>query len=123
MLKYRDVDDGGLVNHFSKDALFDNLMFYYLSNSITTSVRLYSEFATKRHFFLNMNRVPTQVPTGCARFRYDVAHETDWQLSSKFKNLIHSTWYQKGGHFIALELPDVLYNDFIQFVKKLNIAK
>lgn len=123
MLKYRDVDDGGLDNHFSKDALFDNLMFYYLSNSITTSVRLYSEFATKRHFLLNINRVPTDVPTGCARFKYDLAHETDWQLSSKFKNLIHSTWYQKGGHFIALELPELLYNDFIQFVKKLNIGK
>lgn len=123
VMKYRDIDDGGLDKHFTKDALFDNLMYYYLTNSITTSVRLYSEFATKRHFGLNINRVPTNVPVGCARFRYDLAHETDWQLSSKFTNLVHSTWYQKGGHFIALELPDVLYTDFMQFVKKINVTK
>lgn len=120
---YRDTDDGGLDKHYTKDALFDNLMYYYLPNSITTSFRLYSEFATKRHFGLNINRVVTEVPTGCARFRYDLAHETDWQLSSKFKNLVHSTWHKKGGHFIALESPDVLYNDFIQFVKKLTVTK
>lgn len=121
--KYRDVDHGGLDAHYTKDALFDNLMYYYLSNSITTSVRLYAEFATKRHFGLEMGRVPTEVPTGCARFKHDLAHENDWQLSAKYKNLIHSTWHQDGGHFIALESPDILYNDFFQFVSKLKTTK
>lgn len=119
---YRDTNDGGLDKDFTKDALFDNLMIYYLSNSITTSQRLYAEAMTKRHLGMQLERVPTTVPTGCARFKNDLAHSFDWQLASKYPNLIQSTWYRHGGHFSAMQLPDVLYNDFIQFVRKLKIT-
>lgn len=121
--KYRDLNDGGLDKHYTKDALFDNLMLYYLPNSITTSVRLYAEAFTTEHRSLQLERVPVQVPVGCARFKHDLAHEFDWQLRSKFPKLIHSTYHPNGGHFAAMELPDVLYNDFIEFVKKLNITQ
>lgn len=83
-------------------------------------MRLYSEFATKANVNMKLDRVPTNVPTGCARFENDLAHELDWQLASKYSNLVHSTYHRNGGHFIALELPDVLYSDFIQFIKKLK---
>lgn len=120
---FRDTMDGGFDKTFTKDALFDNLMIYYLTNSITTSQRLYAEALTKAHLSLQMDRIPTQVPTGCARFKHDLAHAFDWQLSLKFPKLIQSTYYRSGGHFAALEVPDVLYNDFTQFVKKLNITQ
>lgn len=119
----RDTKDGGLEKYFTKDALFDNIMIYYLSNSITTSVRLYAEAFAKEHMGLQMERVPVKVSTGCARFKHDLAHEFDWQLKGKFPQLIHSTYHTNGGHFAAMELPDVLYNDFTQFVKKLNITQ
>lgn len=119
--QYRDQFDGGLENDFTKDALFDNLMIYYLTNSITTSVRLYAESFSIEHRSLKMERVPTNVPTGCARFKNDLAHEFDWQLNTKFTNLVHSTYHKDGGHFIALQSPDVLHKDFIQYVTKLPI--
>lgn len=119
---FRDSNDGGFNSIFTKDALFDNLMIYYLTNSITTSMRLYSEAFTKKHFGLQMDRVPIQVPTACARFKQDLAHEFDWQLAGRFPKLVQSTHYRNGGHFAAMELPDVLYNDFTAFVKKLNIT-
>lgn len=121
--KYRDTNDGGFNEIFTKDALFDNLMIYYLTNSITTSMRLYSEAFSKKHFALQLDRVPIQVPVGCARFKHDLAHEFDWQLSLRFPKVIHSTYHPNGGHFAAMEVPDVLYNDFVAFVKKLNITK
>lgn len=120
---FRDTMDGGLDKAFTKDALFDNLMIYYLTNSITTSQRLYAEAFSIEHMSLQMDRVPVQVPTGCARFKNDLAHSSDWQLSSKYPQLVHSTFYRKGGHFAAMEVPDFLYNDFTQFVKKLNITQ
>lgn len=86
-------------------------------------MRLYSEAFTKKHFGLRMDRVPVQVPTACARFKHDLAHESDWQLAERFPKLVQSTHYRNGGHFAAMELPDVMYNDFTAFVKKLNIAK
>lgn len=120
--QYRDLEDGGLYRDFAKDTLIDNLMIYYLSNCFTTSVRLYAEILSVRHRSLEMDRVPTNVPTGCARFRHDISHSLDWQLISKYPNLVHSTYHSDGGHFIALQLPDVLHNDFINFVKKLNLT-
>lgn len=102
------------------DALLDNIMIYYLSNSITASMRLYSEAFTNKQRDLQMQSVITSTPTGCARFRNDIMQELDWQLESKYRNLVHSTYHDNGGHFIALELPEELYKDFIHFVQKLK---
>lgn len=118
--KWRQLADGGLDKAYTKDALFDNVMLYYLTNSITTSVRLYAEGFSDKQRDLKLDRVPTHVPTGCARFRHDLMHQMDWQLRDKFPNLVHSTYHNDGGHFIAMEKPTVLYTDFVQFVKKLK---
>ncbi|XP_023160354.1 juvenile hormone epoxide hydrolase 1 [Drosophila hydei] len=117
---YRSLPDGGLKKRYKLDALFDNVMIYYLTNSITTSQRLYAEAYTKEQQELNLDRVPTLVPTGCARFKGDIMHFLDLQLKDKYKNLIHSSYYRRGGHFAAMELPKVLYKDFIDFVKKVE---
>lgn len=117
---YRSLPDGGLTRRYKLDALFDNVMIYYLTNSITTSQRLYAEAYTNEQRELKLERVPTSVPTGCARFKGDIMQFLDWQLQDKYKNLIHSTYYKRGGHFAALELPKVLYDDFIEFVKKVE---
>ena len=119
--EYRKLADGGLDNDYSRDALLDNVMIYYLTNSITTSVRLYAESFTDKHRGYEIERVPTNVPTGCARFQHDLMHSLDWQLSSRFTNLIHSSYYRDGGHFAAMQKPDVLYKDFAEFVKKLKL--
>jgi len=121
--EYRDLDDGGLDKVFTRDALLDNIMVYYLTNSITTSVRLYSEAFSDHQRSYNLDRVPVaaSVPVGCARFKHDILHSLDWQLKDVFLNLVHSTYHPKGGHFAALERPNELYSDFISFVKKLNL--
>ncbi|XP_037927171.1 juvenile hormone epoxide hydrolase 1-like [Hermetia illucens] len=115
---YRKLSDGGLAKKFTLDALLDNIMIYYLTNSITTSQRLYAESFTARARALQLDRVQTIVPTGCARFKHDLSHELDWTLKDKYTNLIHSTYHKDGGHFAAFELPKVLYKDFIDFVDK-----
>lgn len=103
------------------DAIFDNLMIYYLNDIFTTSARIYSEAMSPVELSRRMNQVPTYVPTACARFYTDINHMIDWQLKDKYKNLIQSTYHHNGGHFAAFEVPDILYNDFVQFVKKLQI--
>ncbi len=86
---------------------------------MTTAVRLYSEAMTKSQNALGLMSVPTAVPTACARFWYDISHSLDWQLKDKYTKLIQSTYYEKGGHFAAMEVPDVLLHDFISFINLL----
>lgn len=41
--EYRFRADGGLLEKFTLDELLDNLMLYWVTNSVTTSVRIYAE--------------------------------------------------------------------------------
>jgi len=120
-VEYRSLKDGGLEKKYTKDALLDNIMIYYLTNSITTSARLYAESFTFKHMAYKIELVPVTVPTGCARFKHDLMHNSDWQLKSRYPNLVTSTYHRDGGHFAAFEAPNVLYSDFIAFAKKLKL--
>lgn len=40
--------DGGLGFRFSKEKLIDNLMIYWSTNTITTSMRFYAENSSKK---------------------------------------------------------------------------
>lgn len=119
-VEYRQLPMGGwekFTNEW-RDAILDNIMIYYLTDSIVTSQRLYSEAFTFQQMAHGLDQVQTTVPTGCARFLHDLDHVMDWSLRDKYVNLVHSTYHNDGGHFAALEKPQVLYEDFVQFVKK-----
>ena len=119
--EYRYLPDGGLEKlEYFQDAILDNIMIYYLTNSITTSVRLYAEAFSIKQMSYHMDRVQTAVPTGCARFKHDLAHSLDWQLKDKYTNLIHSSYIEDGGHFAAMEQPELLFKDFTEFVRKVE---
>lgn len=115
--EYRNLADGGLEKYFTLDSLLDNIMLYYLTNSITTSVRIYKESFIEEALY-EMARVQVSQPTGCAKFKNEIMHSPDFVLKDKFTNLIHTSHFADGGHFAAMQLPKVLYNDFIEFFKK-----
>lgn len=118
--RFKNLQDGGLGQKFKFDTLIDNIMLYYLTNSITSSQRIFAEAYSKEQRSLNLDRVITLVPTGCARFKGNLIYNfaTDFQLVNKYVQLIHSTYYSSGGHFAAIQEPDVLYKDIMEFVKK-----
>lgn len=115
---FRNIPDGGFEKYFTLDALLDNVMLYYLTNSITTSQRLFKEDFSPAMFKLKIDHVPTNVPVGCARFKYEAIHMHDAVLKDKFPNLIHSTHHDDGGHFPAMQLPNIFYNDYLDFIRK-----
>lgn len=112
---YRQLADGGFENDFSLDALLDNVMIYYLSNSATTAARIYKEAFNKTY---PMERVAVEVPTGCAHFKNEIQHYFNFIAEERFKKIIHNSYFEHGGHFAALQLPEVLHKDFVTFVKK-----
>lgn len=120
--EHRSRPDGGwsgLSEEYRK-AILDNIMIYQLTQSITTSARLYAENVA---IYDRLDTIPTAVPTACARFRHGLAHALDWQLQDKFTNLVQSTYHRKGGHFAAMERPMAVYRDFARFVRKLQIMQ
>ncbi|XP_067008639.2 juvenile hormone epoxide hydrolase 1 [Anabrus simplex] len=114
---WRSLPDGGLTKKFALVDLLDNIMIYWVSESITTSMRLYSETFNKAQLSLNMDSVPTPVPTACAVFPNELSYTPKCLLEEKFKNIVKFTHMERGGHFAAFEEPELLADDVFDAVK------
>ncbi|XP_063372935.1 juvenile hormone epoxide hydrolase-like [Cydia amplana] len=114
--EYKLLPDGGLLKHWSRDQLLDNLMCYWATNSFTTSVRLYSESFNKRHFGLQLDEIPTPVPTWVIQAKNEIAFLSARILRTKFPNLVQANAIDDGGHFLAFELPKVFSEDVLKAV-------
>lgn len=115
---YRSLSDGGLEKYFTLDSLLDNIMIYYLTNSITTSQRIYKETFSVDYGVPEINRVPIIVPSACANFKNELMHQFEWIYTEKFTNLVQVTRHDDGGHFAAMQLPKIMYEDIVEFVRK-----
>ncbi|KAM4607510.1 epoxide hydrolase 1 [Polymixia lowei] len=119
-LKNRDLVDGGLERKFSLDDLLTNVMIYWTTGSIVSSMRFYKE-----NLKTNIdNRVDSRtgifVPTGLAAFPGELMHCPLSWAKIRFRNIQSYSYMSRGGHFAAFEEPQLLANDFIQFVKKVE---
>ncbi|KAL0117446.1 hypothetical protein PUN28_010347 [Cardiocondyla obscurior] len=109
--KYRT--DGGFLEKFTYDELIDNLMIYWVSNSITTAMRIYAEQYTKsnRSLMESLESAPVKVASTCAQFPHEIMEQTPKELRKRFVNLLRITKMPRGGHFAALEEPELLADD------------
>nr|CAD7434549.1 unnamed protein product [Timema monikensis] len=115
--------DGGLTEKFSLTNLLDNIMIYWVTGSITTSVRLYSESFSKAQFALGLDSIPTKVPTACAMFPFELAYQPESFLKDKYHNLVQFHNMPRGGHFAAFEEPRLLADDIWSAVKLIQKQK
>ncbi|XP_041971935.1 juvenile hormone epoxide hydrolase-like isoform X2 [Aricia agestis] len=115
---FKSLPDGGLTKKFTKEQLMDNVMIYWSTNSITTSMRLYAEMFTKRHFAMNLDEIPTPVPTWFIQPKYELTYFPMWMLKGKYPNIVGDTVLDDGGHFLALEMPELFSSDVIKAVGK-----
>ncbi|XP_016921625.1 juvenile hormone epoxide hydrolase 1 [Apis cerana] len=117
---YKKQDDGGITEKFMLDELLDNIMIYWITNSITTSVRLYAENFSSSHRSLKIDQLPVKVFTACAAFPNEILILPESLLKQKYPNIIQYNVISRGGHFAAFEEPRLLANDIFSFVKKIE---
>lgn len=91
-------------------------MIYWVTQSITSSMRLYYE--TNHSPYLGINR-PIKTPTGIIHFPYEILIGPRRWISMNL-NVIRWTEVGHGGHFAALEEPDVLCSEIKEFSKDLH---
>lgn len=92
--------DGEPENIFSQDELLDNIMLYWLSNTATSSARLYWEsFATA------FDGMEVNVPAGCSTFPKEVITPPRSMVERYYKQLVYWNELERGGHFAAFEQP------------------
>jgi pimeloyl-ACP methyl ester carboxylesterase len=109
--------DGEVERRFSKDDLLTNIMIYWVTDTINSSIRMYYENARMSPPLKVGQHI--EVPAGVALFPADIAlPPREWAE----RNLRVQRWTQmpRGGHFAALEEPELLVEDLRAFFRSLR---
>ncbi|MDQ3926111.1 MAG: epoxide hydrolase [Actinomycetota bacterium] len=107
--------DGDVEKRFSKDELLTNLTIYWATETINSSFRVYYEPFHNPPPANAGERV--EVPTGFAMFPKDlVPAPREW--AERFFNVEHWTQMPRGGHFAAMEEPELLAEDIRAFFRR-----
>jgi pimeloyl-ACP methyl ester carboxylesterase len=109
--------DGHPENAFTRDQLITNVMLYWLTGTITSSARLYWE---SRHSG-TWKETPAfvDVPTGVARYPREVLRFPRPWVEQQY-NVTHWVEMPRGGHFAAMEQPELFVEDLRSFSRALR---
>jgi epoxide hydrolase len=96
-----------------RDQLLTNVMLYWLTGTANSSARLYYENLHAGSW----GQQPSTTPTGVAVFAEDYAIR---RYSQRANNIVHWSEFDRGGHFAAMEAPDLLVGDIREFFRRLR---
>ena len=111
--------DKDLRDVFSMDTLLTNIMFYVVTNSFATATWIYRAAATE---ILRVLPAGTHidVPTGFASFPHEIRPRPPRGLIEKTYRVVRFSEFEQGGHFAALEQPDLFVQDVAAFVRQVR---
>ncbi len=118
--KFRTWSDrgGDVESVFTKDELLTNITIYWVTRTISSSVRIYYE-SLRDPLTLKEGEI-INVPSAVARFPKDISYPPrEW--AERVFDLRHWTEMPRGGHFAALEEPQMLVEDIRDFFRPLRV--
>ena len=124
--KFRSWSDcnGDLETRFTKDELLTNLMIYWATETINSSFWLYYDAAnagamTWMGEMIKKWTGSSRVPAGFASFPRDLLPPPrEW--AERFFNIQRWTEMPRGGHWAAMEEPELLVEDLRAFFRPLR---
>ncbi|KUN05874.1 epoxide hydrolase [Streptomyces yokosukanensis] len=102
-----------------RDRLLTDVMLFWLTGTAGSSARIYYERAHATGDRIARPAEPSTAPTALAVFPADpqipLRHKAE-----RTENLVRWTEFDRGGHFAALEEPDLLIGDVRAFFRRLR---
>jgi pimeloyl-ACP methyl ester carboxylesterase len=93
------------------DRLLTNVMLYWLTGTAGSSARLNRESP--------LGPLPCPAPVGVAVFAHDITLSIR-SLAERSYRITHWTEFERGGHFAALEAPDLFAGDVRAFFRDMD---
>ncbi|MCX7379940.1 MAG: epoxide hydrolase [Alphaproteobacteria bacterium] len=117
--KFRTWSDcnGDIATAIPIDDLLANIAVYWFTGNITSSLRIYKENKAAPLHFAPGERV--QPPVGFAHFPKEILHPPRSYVERVF-DIQRWTEMPKGGHFAAMEQPDLLAEEIRAFFRPLR---
>jgi pimeloyl-ACP methyl ester carboxylesterase len=113
--KFKEWTNTGLTlpeDAVDRDHLLTNVMTYWLTGTAGSSANIYYE-----DMHSGVWPQPSQVPTGVAAFAEDIAIR---RYAEQGNNIVHWSDFHEGGHFAAMETPELLVQDVRAFFSGLD---
>jgi pimeloyl-ACP methyl ester carboxylesterase len=110
-------NNGSPEDAVPRDQLLTNITVYWVTKTINSSIRLYCESQRSARFGPVGEYIG--VPTAAAVFPKEMFRIPRAYAESRF-NLVRYNRFDRGGHFAALEEPDLLVDDIREFFKELR---
>jgi len=121
MRGWSDIKDNDIESIYSKDILLSNIMVYLVTKTFNTASWIYYGRREEGGRLLPKEDLPLKVPTAVALFPKEYLEWAPKSYVERIYNVQRWTEMPKGGHFAALEQPDLLVKDIREFVKTLKI--
>ena len=112
--KFHEWTQGPMEKAVDRDQLLTNVMFYWITGTGGSAARMYYE---NMHATPNWGRPPSTTPVGVAHFAEDVAIR---RYGEQANNIVHWSEFERGGHFAAMEAPDLFVEDVRAFFRGLR---
>jgi epoxide hydrolase len=93
-----------------RDRMLTNVMLYWLTETAGSSANIYYEGKHAGGW-----PEPSTVPTGVAVFAEDISIR---RYAEQSNNIVHWSEFDRGGHFAAMEAPDLLVADVREFFRR-----
>jgi hypothetical protein len=93
-----------------------NVTLYWVTQAIHSSIRLYNENNKSRLYFSKDDFV--KVPVGIAKFPLEEPFPPRKYIERGF-NIQHWSDKRAGGHFAAMEQPELLTKDITKFFREI----
>jgi pimeloyl-ACP methyl ester carboxylesterase len=100
-----------LWDTFDRDQVLTNVMLYWLTGRTTSAARIYYE---ARHATEPYIGPRVDVPTGYASFPKELFRPPR-DVLERWYNLVHFAELPRGGHFAAMEQPELFAGEVIKF--------
>lgn len=109
---FQDVSDRAetIEQEFGYDRLIDNVMLYWLTNSGPSSARYYWEADRAGRPTVSAKK-PMTMPTGISMFPGEEKRLSERWARRRFTRLLHFNELPSGGHFAAMERPDLFVDE------------
>ena len=117
MRGWSDIKNGDIESVYSKDILLSNIMIYLVTKTFNTASWIYYGRREEGGRTLPKEHLPLKVPTAVALFPKEYLEWAPRSYVERIYNIQQWTEMPKGGHFAALEQPDLLVKDIRQFSK------
>jgi epoxide hydrolase len=117
--KFRAWSDcgGDVERSFTRDQLLTNVTLYWATRTATSSARLYYEMRQAGRAAIPQAYVT--VPTGVANYPAEVTRMPRRWVEHRY-NVTHWIDQPRGGHFAAMEVPELFVDDVRAFFRSLR---